>query len=55
MKKSVGLFIVLNRKAFLLLGVMLSLAVFGIVASQSRAQKSSELGHFKEVILSSNP
>ena len=38
MKKTVGSFVALNRKAFLLLGVMLSLAVFGVVALQSRAQ-----------------
>ena len=41
MKKSVGSFVGLNRKAFLLLGFMLSVGVFGIMAWRSSAQEQS--------------
>jgi len=41
MKKSVGSFIVLHRQAFLLIGVLLSLAVFGVITSQTSAKGRS--------------
>ncbi len=41
MKKSIGLLIALNRRGILLLGIALSLAVFGFVALRSSAQDNS--------------
>ena len=41
MKKSVGSFVALNRKVFLLLGVMLSVGVFVIVAWRTNAQPAN--------------
>src|SRR5438046_1666127 len=38
MKKSVGSFIALNHRAFVLLGAMLGLAVFGFITSQINAK-----------------
>ena len=42
MKKSVGSFVALNRKAFLLLGFMLSVGVFGVIAWSINAQKQGD-------------
>src|SRR5258705_11310523 len=38
MRKSVGSFIVLNRRAFFLLGILLSIAVFGVISWRASAQ-----------------
>jgi len=48
MRKSEASFIALNRRGILSIGVLLSLAIFGIVAWQANAQKASENSITKE-------